>query len=76
MGGVGDQPGGERFSDGMSEVLTDLAEARGLDPALVLRRARILMAALDRASQAGRPLILRGGDSDERRRDQAEEQEE
>ena len=47
------------FSDEMDEVLTELAESRGLAKAQVMRRAVLLMRYLDEASAAGADLVLR-----------------
>jgi predicted transcriptional regulator len=48
-----------QFTDKMDEVLEELARARDVPKAQVLRRAVLLMRYLDEAAAAGTDLVLR-----------------
>jgi predicted transcriptional regulator len=48
-----------QFTDEMDEVLEELARARDVPKAQVLRRAVLLMRYLDEAAAAGTDLVLR-----------------
>lgn len=48
-----------QFTDELDDVLSDLAQCRGLAKTQVLRRAVLLMSYLDKATAEGVDLVLR-----------------